>query len=500
MAKQTLTLGPIVHFKNDWASGTNYKKDAIVTHKGSTYICTTAGTQTEPSFTYNSSTGAYTTSEGWGLIAVGAGADVLEGFAQISELKDGTLEPEISRVAENLESWDEDYAQVVSQWDDSIRTTGGSEFVATEKGGVLTSIVTIEDGKCDGLATTGYNQLRLQGNGGQAKELGSSAWIIPVPKLTYYQFGSSEENNGMLFTGKPAGYVSGAMLGGAALRPTVRFVPLASGEPTSASAGTAVTPRTVSYNDQTYYTYETPGPGWLIVSGITYADTCAHFGWEDWYDRFVSPTDADDAGDSINLAPLFAAAPNGSGKFLAMGSVVTRADRISATQMRITDPISRVTSPQWTNTENEGTEGSETTYTHTAAVTGAKVGGKAVIEGHEDIVLNIVSATEISYTDGEITIPSGAVRYERATPATATVTLQKTAYALDDCGVEMKVGAVGSAFFECSYSQNVADALSQIAKVRLDSVLRVVAEALVRQNEEIQALKQRLEYVTSLLG
>lgn len=408
-------------------------------------------------------------------------------------LESGELTP---AQAENLESWAEDYSETTNQWADGIRTTGGSEFVATEKGGVLNSIVAIEDGKCDGLATTGYNQLRLQSNGGQAKALGASAWVIPVPKLTYREFGSSEDNNGMLFTGKPEGYVSGAMLGGASLQPTVRFVPLASGEPTSASAGTVITPRTVVYNDKTYYTYETAGPGWLIVSGITYADTCAHFGWEDWYDRFVSPTDDDDAGDSIGLTALFTAAPNGTGKFLAMGNVATRADRISETQMRITDPISRVTSPSWTNTENESTSESASntqTYTHTVAVTGAKVGGKAQIEGHEDISLTIESATLISYTDTSATAPAGALRFELDTPATATVTLDKTTYALDDCGVEMKVGAVGSAYFECSYSQNVADALSQIAKVRLDSVLRVIAEAIAalrKENEQLKALLQ----------
>ena len=82
MATNKITLGPLPHFKDDWVAGTTYKREAIVTHKGSTYMCTTAGTQTEPSFTYNPSTGKYTTSAGWSLIAVGAGAEVVEDVAE----------------------------------------------------------------------------------------------------------------------------------------------------------------------------------------------------------------------------------------------------------------------------------------------------------------------------------------------------------------------------------------------------------------------------------
>jgi hypothetical protein len=271
---------------------------------------------------------------------------------------------------------------------------------------------------------------------------------------------------------------------------TVYFKALADGVPTSVNDGVAASYQDVTYNDETFRTYLTSGPGYLIVSGITYADTCAHLAWEDWYDKYVSPTAEDDAGDSISLTALFAAAPNGTGKFLVLGSggntVATRATRTSNTQMTITDPIGRVTSPSWTNELQEDEE----TYKHSLTISGMKADGLAQIEG-SDQVLTVVGTT-VSYTDTNATAISGAVRYEKATAATANVTLTKTQYALNDCGIEMKSGATGEAYFGCTYSQNVADALSQIAKVKLDISLSVVAEALLYLYNENKALRELL--------
>lgn len=408
-------------------------------------------------------------------------------------LQDGEYEDMTVGLADNLSSWAEDFSEVANQWDETIRTTAGTDAIRTENGGTLVSIVATDgDFKCDTLRTTAYNQLRLVSNGGGAKKLsGSETYVIPVPKLELGAFGDASFNNGMLFTGKPAGYVSGAAFGGENLQPTVRFVPLASGEPTSASDGTVVTPTTVTYEDKTYKTYLTSGEGWLIVSGITWADTCAHLAWEDWYDRFVSPTDEGDTGDSISIASIFSAAPNGTGKFLTLGTLATRADRTSATEMVITDPIGRVASPSWTNEEVESaTEESEASYRHSLVISGMKSGGIAQIEGSDQTL--IVEGTTVYYVDNSATAISGALRYERSSAATATVTLAKTSYDLDDCGIEMKEGAVGKAFFECSYAQNVADALSQIAKVKLDSSMRVIAEALAELNTAVKNVKALL--------
>ena len=387
-------------------------------------------------------------------------------------LLDGDIVPAL---AGNLESWEEDGGQDVSNtWDETIRTTAGDDPIDTTQGGILDKIIAKTDFVCTALLATAYNQLRLKTNGGGAVAVGTG-WYFPVPVLTLGAFGSAQENNGLLLTDSEGNNIQNA---------TVYFKSLASGVPTSVTDGTQLTPETVTYGGKTYKVYTTSGPGYLIVSGITYANTCAHIAWEDWYDRFVSPTAVDDLGDSINLAPLFAAAPNGTGKFLVCGGAATYAERINDTQMKITDPIGRVTSPSWTNTLQEDGE----TYLHTLTISGMKSGGCAIIEGSNQVL--IVDGTTVSYTDDNATAISGAVRYEKATASTATVTLEKTSYTLNDCGVEMNEGAEGSAYFTNTYTQNIPDALSQIAKVKLDSSLGVIAEALLYLYNENKALRQ----------
>lgn len=386
----------------------------------------------------------------------------------------------IPALAGNLESWAEDVSEVSNSWDETIRSTAGDDPIDTAYGGVLTSIVAKTDFKCDTLVTSGYNLLRLASNGGVAVAVGDG-WYFPVPHLELGAFGDATKNNGVLLTDKDGNNIKNA---------TVRFKALADGVPTSVNDGVAASYQDVTYNDETFRTYLTSGAGYLIVSGITYADTCAHLAWEDWYDKYVSPTAEDDAGDSISLTALFTAAPNGTGKFLVLGSggntVATRATRTSSTQMTITDPIGRVTSPSWTNELQEDGE----TYKHSLTISGIKANGLAQIEG-SDQVLTVVGTT-VSYIDTNATAISGDVRYEKATAATANVTLTKTQYALNDCGIEMKSGATGEAYFGCTYSQNVADALSQIAKVKLDISLSVVAEALLYLYNENKALRELL--------
>ena len=253
---------------------------------------------------------------------------------------------------------------------------------------------------------------------------------------------------------------------------TVYFKPLANGVPTKVNDGTVATSQNVTYNGKTYKVYTTSGPGWLIVSSIIYAETCARIAWEDWYDKFVSPTAEDDLGGSLSLSALFAAAPNGTGKFLVCGHAKTVAERISASQWKITDPIARIASPVWTDTPDEVEEGATQTYTHTLVISGIAASGSAMIEGSEQALS--VNGTTVSYSDTNATAISGAVRYEKEIPATATVNLASD-YALNDVGVEMKEGAEGEATFVCEYAQNVADSLANAAP-RLN-VLRTSAAA-----------------------
>lgn len=75
MATSKILLGPIPHARYDWVSGASYGKEAIVFHKGSSYIALSDNPSTEPSFTYDPATGIYNVSAGWGLLAVGAAAE-----------------------------------------------------------------------------------------------------------------------------------------------------------------------------------------------------------------------------------------------------------------------------------------------------------------------------------------------------------------------------------------------------------------------------------------
>lgn len=376
-----------------------------------------------------------------------------EAAALQTKLEDGDVVPAL---AGNLESWEDKNVPVENNFDAVIRTTAGDDPINSDDGGVVKSIVPVTDFKCTGLLATAENQLRLKTNGGGAVAVGAG-WYFPVPKLTLGTFGTTDENNGLLLVDNTGANIQNA---------TVYFKALSSGVPTSVTDGTQLTPQTVTYGEKTYKVYVTSGPGYLIVSGITYANTCARIAWEDWYDKFVSPTDPNDVGGSINLAPLFAAAPNGTGKFLVCGNAYTYGERISATQWKITDPIGRIASPVWTDTPDEVAEGETQTYTHTLIISDVAAGSTVMIEGSAQALS--LNETTVSYTDTNATAITGAVRYEKAVAATATVNLA-SAYTLNDVGVEMKEGVEGTANFVCEYSQNIADSLA-MAPPRLNDL------------------------------
>ena len=377
-----------------------------------------------------------------------AGANALQ-----QNLENGVVVPAL---AGNLESWEDKNVPVENNFDAVIRTTAGDDPINSDDGGVVKSIVPVTDFKCTGLLATAENQLRLKSDGGGAVAVGAG-WYFPVPKLTLGTFGTTDENNGLLLVDNTGANIQNA---------TVYFKALANGVPTSVTDGTQLTPQTVTYGDKTYKVYTTSGPGYLIVSGITYANTCARIAWEDWYDKFVSPTDPNDVGGSINLAPLFAAVPNGTGKFLVCGNAYTYGERISATQWKITDTIGRIASPAWTDTPDEVEEGETQTYTHTLIISDVAAGSTVMIEGSAQALS--LNETTVSYTDTNATAITGAVRYEKAVAATATVNLA-SAYTLNDVGVEMKEGVEGTANFVCEYSQNIADSLA-MAPPRLNDL------------------------------
>lgn len=62
------------------------KKNGIVTHNGSSFVALVNNPSTEPSFTYDAGSGQYVVSDGWGLLAVGAGAEVASDLASVLTL------------------------------------------------------------------------------------------------------------------------------------------------------------------------------------------------------------------------------------------------------------------------------------------------------------------------------------------------------------------------------------------------------------------------------
>ena len=365
--------------------------------------------------------------------------------AHVSDILNGNIIP---KIAENLRSWKyNNLLPVDNDFNDTIRTTAGDDPIDTTAGGVLLAIKAVSDFKCTGLLATSENQLRLKSNGGGAVAVGAG-WYFPVPTLTYGGFGTADENNGLILVANDGSNIQNA---------TVYFKALANGVPTGITDGIKVIGEEIIYNGKSYTVYTTSGPGYLIISDITYENTCARIAWEDWYDKFVSPTAQDDLGGGVDLSTLFAAAPNGTGKFLVCGGSSTHAERINAGQWRITDPIGRIESPVWTDAQDEVEEGETQTYTHSLNVPGIDNNGIAIIEGSSQSLS--IDGMMVSYTDTNATAISGAVRYILDSPVTVVVNLASD-YTLNDVGVEMKEGSEGEAVFTCQYSQNIADSLA----------------------------------------
>lgn len=386
----------------------------------------------------------YTKTETNALIT-GANTHAEEKVAELKEqLEDGTVVPDAAR---NLQSWKEEDVPVTNDFDETVRTAAGSDTIDTEKGAVLLSISPMTDFRCTELRATAENQLRLASNGGGAVAIGTG-YYFPAPKLTLGTFGTMDENNGLILVGPNGENITTA---------TVRYKALADGVPTSVSDGVEAASQVVTYKGHAYKVYTTPGAGYIIVSNITWAETCARIAWEDWYNKFVSPTDPDDVGGIINTAPLFAAAPNGTGKFLVLGRSKTHAERVNAASWLVIDPIGRIASPLWVTTEVVDPETQVTSYLHTLVIPDLAVGGTAEIEGSSQSLGT--DGTSVSYSDGNAEVIAGVVRYEKGVPVTATVNLASS-YRVNDVGVEIKEGAEGGAVFVCEYSQNVADALS----------------------------------------
>ena len=405
----------------------------------------------------------------------------ITGKADKADLLDGSLVPAL---AGDLETFAErDDIPVDSVQSEEVRTTAGDESINASSGAKLMSIVPTADFTPTKLIISAFNLLRLQSNNGPAIAVGTG-WAFPVPACSFGSYGNAERNNGILLTdntGANLGYASSG-------RPTVRF--LAGMTPPSAiTDGVDMNASSDYYRDDADHGlrfYLPPAIGWMIVSGITWANTCAHMAWSRQYSHFVAPDALTDAGTIIDLTAL------GTMRYLASGnrSICDRADRTDATHMLLTTKIGRVASPSWSNIADEVAEGETQTYTHSVTVSGIKDGGLAAIEGQTQAL--VVEGTMVSYKDTNAAALSGALRYELATPTTASKAVATAVANLDDWGIDILIASAGTALINWQYSQAIADSLVALVATGFEAAMRVIAGLLVEQNARIAAIEEKI--------
>lgn len=374
------------------------------------------------------------------------------------ELRKGMVSGDVEVNAANLANWNErDELAIEDTFTDIVRTAAGDQSINSEAGAQLVGIKPVSDFSATALVTTGFNLLR------NATQVGS-AWYFLVPKLPFGTYGTAAQPNGVLFTDSQ----------GNALTPTVRFKALSAGVPTSASQGT-----TCAYTDShglRFYT--TTEPGYLIVSGITRDTTCAHLGWSRRYNEYVAVDNVNDAGGSVALTDIIAAVHDFGLLLTASrgGESVCDSIDFGATAATWRRRVQRV-QPTWTTTANES-EGSVTSYTHTATISDMKAGG--IVECGE-LALE-VNANVVSYTDQSSAATTAYVKYELATVATGTVAVSN-AVTIEDWGLEVLTGATGEAEVTLQYAQGYPDAVAELVN---GGVQRRTAEL----EAQITALKQ----------
>jgi len=363
-------------------------------------------------------------------------SDMTEGVQASLSKADSAVQPEdVVDQAKNLESWAGETTTSNYVQKTAVETTGGTISIDSSVPANLDSVVPLTDFFATSLLSTGFNLLR------NAVQVGTG-WYFEVPHLvaTNASIGTALENNGVLFTSSTHEN----------LTPTVYFKPLASGVPESVTDGTAAT--YIDKAGRRHYT--TSGPGYLIVSGIDRATTCAHIGWSRHYDEYISVSEASDAGATVDLAAGIHALHDFD-KMLVIGAVADYIERSGASQITWHRRIDRV-QPTWTNTavEEEGEPTGQ--YIHTADISNMKADGAAMFMT-ENIGLS-VDGTTVSYTDSNATASTDYVKFELAAEVTGTASVSST-FAVEDWGLIVLRGITGTAAFNIAYAQNVPDNL-----------------------------------------
>ena len=366
----------------------------------------------------------------------------------------------IPALAKNISSWEERIKlPVVNSFDVAARTTAGSASIHTPSGSKVLSIVAKSRFKATALVSAGYNLLR------RATAIGSG-YYFEVGALPFGAYGSSAKPNGVLFTARD----------GSNLKPTVLFKALEDGVPESDSDGEAC-----AYTDSNGYRFfTTDQPGYMIVKGITFADTCPHVAWSSRYDEFIAPDAEGDEGGSLALTTDIQAI-HASGEMLAAGRAGDKLiyDGTKVYRHKICDE----TTPTWATVQNE-----DGGYTHIATIATMKPDGEAVMAG---VTLN-VSGNTVSYTDDQAEAAAGTVVFELATP-TVTNRNQSNALPAEDWSLEYLVGASGSAVITMQYAQGYQDSVAALVSGGFELAMATVAHILCNFDARTSRLENALE-------
>lgn len=398
--------------------------------------------------------------------------------AVVEKINDGQI---VIGVADNLASWagnskPADYIQTAL-----VDTTGGDLSIDSSVPGILMQLAAKTDFTATSLVATGFNLLR------HATQIDDGYYIM-VPALPFGTINTADSPNGILFTNAE----------GQNLRPTVRFKTLEEGVPTSVNDGTvcAFTDAADPVSGKQYRFFTTPQTGYMIVSGIAYADTCMHIAWSKRYDQFVSPTDEADAGSVVDLSAGIKAL-HSYGMMLTVGTIADYIEKTGENQVTWHRMAERA-QPAWETVENIGEDEQPTgTYTHTATITTMKSEGAAAFMNAAHVIS--VNGQTVSYVDDSEIASDDFVKFELATPVTGTATVSSS-FSVEDWGLIMITGATGEAYLTIAYAQGIPDSLRALLSQLDNKTLYVVTEALVQQAAEIERLKLQVERLYSLLG
>jgi hypothetical protein len=376
----------------------------------------------------------------------------------------------IAALSGNLSSWAGSTQNANYTQENVVETTGGDLSIDSSVPATLTSIAAKTDFSATKLIATGFNLLR------HATAVGNG-WYIKVPALPFGAINTATQPNGVLFTNSQKEN----------LRPTVYFKPLSGGVPTSVTDGTPCAYTDASTGGKNYRFYTTSQAGYLIVSGIDRAATCAHIGWSKRYDEYIAIDNPNDAGSEVDIAAGIHAL-HSYDKMLTVGNSADRIEKSGDSQIMWHRLVDRV-QPTWTNTPVES-EGEPTgDYTHTAVISGMKADGAVAFETL-DITL-VVDGTTISFTDSNATVEDDYVKYELATEVTGTAAVGST-FSVEDWGLIIIQGAEGSAYINIAYAQGIPDSVRQMLSNIDNKTIPVIAEALLYLYNENKALRELL--------